>query len=353
MHRIENTNIKRLTPLVPPRALKAEFPATEAAADTVVKGRTAVQKILAGEDHRLIVVVGPCSVHDVDAVREYAERLQDLSEEVEDQFVLVMRAYFEKPRTTLGWKGLINDPNLDGSYDMSRGLSEARRLLRDLAELGLPVATEVLDPIVPQYIADLISWAAIGARTTESQTHREMSSGLSMPIGFKNSTDGNLEVAVNAMLSAQSSHHFLGIDEDGLSCILETTGNAWTHLILRGGTDGPNFDRLHVANARGLLEKANLPVRIMVDCSHANSSKDHRNQPLVFQDVVAQVVDGGQGLVGMMLESHLEDGRQNLTNGREGLAYGVSITDACLGWDATATLLREAHRKLAARAVHA
>ncbi|MCC6144920.1 MAG: 3-deoxy-7-phosphoheptulonate synthase [Candidatus Hydrogenedentes bacterium] len=353
MQRIENTHIRRLTPLVSPRTLKAEYPASEAAAETVVKGRGAVERILAGEDHRLLVVVGPCSVHDVESVREYAQRLKDLSTQVEDQFVLVMRAYFEKPRTTVGWKGLINDPNLDGSYDLERGLREARHLLLDLAEMGLPVATEVLDPIVPQHIADLISWAAIGARTTESQTHREMSSGLSMPIGFKNSTDGNLEVAVNAMLSASNGHHFLGIDEDGLSCILETTGNPWTHLILRGGTDGPNFDRLHVAEARSLLEKADLPVRIMVDCSHANSSKDHKRQPLVFEDVVAQVMDGGRGIVGMMLESHLHEGRQNVTCGREGLAYGVSITDACIGWEETEDLLRKSHARLSTRTVTA
>jgi 3-deoxy-7-phosphoheptulonate synthase len=328
--------------------LKNELPTTDGAYKTVAEGRAAVHAILDGQDPRMLVVVGPCSVHNPDLACEYASRLVALREEVKDSLQIVMRTYFEKPRTTLGWKGLINDPHLDGTYDLTTGLQTARKLLLDLAEMGMPTATEMLDPIVPQYIADLVTWASIGARTTESQTHREMASGLSMPVGFKNSTDGNLQVAINAMLSARGGHHFLGINQEGRSCVVQTRGNGGGHLILRGGGGKPNYDRPHVVEAEQQLQAAGLEPRIMVDCSHANCNKEFAKQGEVMKNVVEQRVNHDSALVGLMLESNLEEGNQKLTDPKD-LRHGVSITDPCLGWEATEALIRHAADKCLSR----
>jgi 3-deoxy-7-phosphoheptulonate synthase len=294
-----------------------------------------------------MVITGPCSIHDETAALEYARKLVDLQAEVQDHFYLIMRVYFEKPRTTVGWKGLINDPELDGSCDMQAGLRRARRLLLEITAMGLPTATELLDPITPQYIAGLICWAAVGARTTESQTHREMTSGLSMPVGFKNATDGDLGVAVNAIMAAAAVQNFIGIDPAGRCCIVRTTGNPWTHLVLRGGGGRPNYDTVSIAEACQKLANKGLPQAIMVDCSHANSNKDYRRQPQVWQDVVNQRLDGNQAIIGMMLESNLAAGNQKIPTNLNELAYGVSITDACIDWETTAQLIRSAHEQLA------
>ena len=316
---------------------------TPAAAETIAHGRDAVNRIIAGEDDRMLIIVGPCSIHDADVATDYASRLKKLAAELEDHFLFVMRAYFEKPRTTVGWKGLISDPHLDGTNDIGTGLSKARELLITLAEMGLPTATEVLDPIVPQYISDCVAWASIGARTTESQTHREMASGLSMPVGFKNSTDGNLQVAINALLSAQNPHHFLGIDQNGKTCVVATRGNKSGHVILRGGTNGPNYDPVSVAEAEEQLQKAGLTPRIVVDCSHANSNKKPELQEKVLESVVRQRVGGTTSIIGAMIESNIHGGRQDMpTNGAK-LAYGVSITDACMDWDSTEAAFRTVH----------
>ena len=344
----QNLNVVALRPIVTPRQLVAELPVSNAAHATVLDGRRQVGDVIAGRDPRLLVVVGPCSVHDVDAARAYAEKLAGLRADVEDQLLLVMRVYFEKPRTTVGWKGLINDPSLDGTFDMNRGLRLARQLLLDVNALGLPCATELLDQIVPQYIDDLVAWAAIGARTTESQSHRQMASGLSMPVGFKNSTDGSVQVAIDAMKAARSSHHFLGIDEDGRTVIVQTRGNDAGHIILRGGQGRPNFAPENVADAAATLVKAGLPSRLMVDCSHANSSKRHENQAVVWQSVVDQrlVAAPPSPVVGVMVESNLNDGRQDVGSDVSTLKYGVSITDACIGWDTTERLLRDGAERL-------
>ena len=335
----ENLNVVGTHAIVTPRALSAQIPMTPRANATVVAGREAIRKILRGEDDRLLTVVGPCSVHDVTAARDYAERLAKLLPKVSDRLLVVMRVYFEKPRTTVGWKGLINDPNLDGSFEMETGLRLARQLLRDVNEMGLPCATELLDPIIPQYIDDLLAWAAIGARTTESQTHRQMASGLSMPVGYKNSTDGNLQIAVDAMKSARSGHHFLGIDEDGRTCVVQTRGNTDGHAILRGGGNRTNFDPENVKLAAEMLTKAGLPPRLMVDCSHANSSKKHENQITVYASVMEQRRQPGCPIAGVMVESFLEPGRQDVPSDRQQLKYGQSITDACIGWDETERML--------------
>jgi 3-deoxy-7-phosphoheptulonate synthase len=303
--------------------------------------------ILAGRDRRLFVVVGPCSIHDPAAAMEYAHKLKALADELAEQLFIVMRVYFEKPRTTVGWKGLINDPHMDDSFCIDEGLHVARRLLVDLNDLGLPCGTEALDPITPQYLGDLIAWSAIGARTTESQTHRELASGLSSPVGFKNGTDGNLDVALNAMLSAAQPHAFLGINGDGQVAVTQTRGNAFGHLILRGGAV-PNYDSVAVSEAESALQTSKLPVNIVVDCSHANSRKNHALQTLVLKDVVHQIVDGNQAIKGVMLESNLFEGNQKLGQPKD-LRYGVSITDACLGWDTTAACLRDAATRLRAR----
>ena len=328
-------------PLVPPAVLHAELPISEQASRTVQLARERIKAILHAGDHRLLVIVGPCSVHDVDAAKEYAALIAAAQHRHRDDLEVVMRVYFEKPRTTVGWKGLINDPHLDGSYDINTGLRRARGLLLHLAELGLPAATELLDPVVPQYIADLISWTAIGARTTESQTHREMASGLSMPIGFKNGTDGSTITAINAMEAAALSHHFLGINKDGQAAIVTTTGNPDGHLVLRGGKAGPNFHSEAVATAAAQLAAEGLPARLMVDCSHGNSNKDYRRQGEVLQDVAQQVRAGSMHVMGVMIESHLVEGHQKIPADLSLLTYGQSITDACIDLSTTLELLEQ------------
>jgi 3-deoxy-7-phosphoheptulonate synthase len=340
MLQTRNIRVARLEPLTPPRLLREELPATDADYQVVVRARDTIRAILAGRDPRLVAVVGPCSIHDPEAAVEYARRLSELARRVEDTLFVVMRVYFEKPRTTIGWKGLINDPHLNGSNDMQLGLRLARRLLLDITRLGLPAGTELLDPIVPQYVADLISWSAVGARTTESQTHREMASGLSMPVGFKNSTDGNLAVAVNAMESARHPHTFLGIDDQGTASVVHTTGNPDGHVILRGGSK-PNYDAASLRACETLLRAKRLPWRVMVDCSHAQTGKDYTRQPEVLADLVRQIRDGGSPIMGFMLESNLAAGNQPVAD-RGRLTYGVSITDACIDWPATARCLGEA-----------
>ncbi len=342
----QNLHVKETARLITPRALKDHLPMTEACNRTVVESRQRVTAILQQRDPRLLVVVGPCSIHDVDGALEYANRLNAIRREVSDAMEIVMRVYFEKPRTTIGWKGLINDPHLDGSYDIETGLKNARRLLMDITSMGLPTATEFLDPIIPQYTADLISWAAIGARTTESQTHREMASGLSRPVGFKNGTDGSLQIALDAMLSARTPHSFLGIDQDGITSVIRTTGNPVGHVVLRGGRSRPNYDRQSIQEAEQHLKKAGLADVLMVDCSHANSGKQHSRQEEVWDNVILQRAEGNRSLIGMMIESYLQEGNQPFPQPVEKLCYGVSITDACLGWEVTERMLRTGHAKL-------
>jgi 3-deoxy-7-phosphoheptulonate synthase len=338
---LEDRNLVSLSPLVSPRAVKAELPATPRAVATVRRARAQVRDLLHGRDRRrLLVVVGPCSLHDEAAALAYAERLRVLARETDDALLVVMRSYFEKPRTALGWKGLINDPHLDGSCDIPHGLRLARRILLQLGELEVPCATEILDPVTPQYLADLISWAAIGARTTESQTHRELASGLSMPVGFKNGTDGSLQAAANALVSAAHPHHFLGIDASGATAVVRTRGNADGHLVLRGGSGGPNHDPASVAKAAALAGARSLARGVLVDCSHDNSGKDPTRQAEVCRATLAQWREGRDALLGVMLESHLHPGRQDWAGGAP-LAYGVSLTDACIGFEETEGLLRE------------
>lgn len=340
----ENLNVLAQQTLLPPSQLHDAVPATARASQTVGRARADVVDVLQGLDRRVLVVVGPCSIHDPVAAMDYAQRLKHLADELADQLLVVMRVYFEKPRTTVGWKGLINDPRMDDSFHIEEGLHLARQLLVDLNDMGLPCGTEALDPITPQYLGDLIAWSAIGARTTESQTHREMASGLSSPVGFKNGTDGSLDVAINAMLSAAQPHTFLGINGEGQVALTQTRGNAYGHLILRGGAQ-PNYDSVAVAEAEAELTKAKLPVNIVVDCSHGNSRKNHALQSLVLKDVVGQIVDGNRSIKGVMLESNLGEGNQKLGDPKA-LRYGVSITDACLGWEATAEGLRDAAARL-------
>jgi 3-deoxy-7-phosphoheptulonate synthase len=342
---LENLNVAETEVLITPTALKAQLPVPEAVGASVQASRQVVQNILEHSDHRLLVVVGPCSIHDTDAAREYAQRLKQLADEVSAELFVVMRTYFEKPRTTVGWKGLINDPYLDDSFRVGEGLEIARRLLLDITTLGLPVSTEALDPITPQYLQDLITWSAIGARTTESQTHREMASGLSCPIGFKNGTDGSLDVAINALESAVSPHRFLGISSSGQVSVIRTKGNQHAHIVLRGGSPGPNYDAESVAACEAALEKIGQVPNIMVDCSHANSNKDHRRQADVARSVAEQIEHGNRSLMGLMLESNLEEGNQPI-NGGSNLRYGVSVTDACIDWPTTESLLRELARRL-------
>jgi len=337
----QDLHVKGMVPLLPPRALKAQLPMTEAAGATVTQGRENIRRILAQTDPRLLVVAGPCSIHDVAAALEYAGRLGALRRELRGRLEIVMRVYFEKPRTTIGWKGLINDPHLDNSCDIEAGLKQARLLLLQLGEMGLPAATEFLDPIVPQYLDDLVTWAAVGARTTESQTHREMASGLSMPVGFKNGTDGSCQSAIDAMGAAMRPHSFIGIDQDGVTSIVRTTGNAVGHLVLRGGRARSNYDAESIREAESKLAQAGLPGVLMVDCSHANSGKQHARQEEAWRSVVAQRLAGTRSLIGLMLESFLQEGSQPFpVKNPAGLRYGVSITDACLGWDVTERLLR-------------
>jgi len=343
---INDLNVASNETLITPEQIKLEIPLTERAQRTVSAGRQVVRDILDGKDHRLFVVVGPCSIHDIKAAHEYAERLKVLAEEVSDTLYLVMRVYFEKPRTTVGWKGLINDPYLDDSFKIQDGLHIGRKLLLDLAEMGLPTATEALDPISPQYLQDLISWSAIGARTTESQTHREMASGLSSAVGFKNGTDGGLTVAINALQSVSSPHRFLGINQQGGVSIVTTKGNAYGHVVLRGGNGKPNYDSVSVAICEQELKKASIKPNIMVDCSHANSNKDPALQPLVMDNVANQILEGNQSIVGLMVESHLGWGNQSIPKDLQQLKYGVSITDACIDWESTEKTLRSMHGKL-------
>ena len=337
---LENLNIDGFDRMPSPAEIHAALPVSDAVASTVATGRRDLQRILGREDHRLMVVVGPCSIHDPVAGLDYAQRLRALADEVADTLLLVMRVYFEKPRTVTGWKGFINDPRMDDSFHIEEGVRKAREFLLRIGELGLPAATEALDPISPQYLGDLITWTAIGARTSESQTHREMSSGLSTPVGFKNTTDGDLSAAVNAILSAARPHSFLGINDQGLASIVRTKGNAHGHLVLRGGSGRPNYDTVSISQAEAALRKAGLPENIVVDCSHANSQKNPRLQPLVLQDCAYQILRGNGSIVGVMVESFLEEGNQPIPSDLATLRYGCSVTDACLGWDDTATMLR-------------
>ncbi len=343
----DNLNIVRSEPLSPPARVRHEFPLTAEAADTVVAGRAAIEHILARTDPRRLLIVGPCSIHDYEGAVEYARRIRGLAGAVEDRLVLVMRAYFEKPRTRLGWKGLIYDPYLNGSYDIEAGVRLARKTLLAIAEIGVPAATELLEPVIPQYITDLISWAAIGARTTESQTHRQMASGLSMPIGFKNATDGSIRAAVDAIRTAASPHAFIGITGDGRAGVFHTRGNCFGHLVLRGGTGGPNHHPEHVAFARALMRRHGLIPNILIDCSHGNSGKDPCRQPEVMRETVGRVLPGTPALVGWMLESYLEGGAQPFPKSPgEAARPDVSITDPCLGWDETEALVREVYERL-------
>ena len=345
MIKTQDLRVLAVEPLVAPAVLKRELVGSDEIYALVSRTRAAVRDILTGRDARWLAVVGPCSIHDPIAALDYAQKLRGLAERVAGRLLVVMRVYFEKPRTTIGWKGLINDPHLDGTHDMQLGLRLARKLMLDIGHLGLPVGAELLDPITPQYLADLVSWAAIGARTTESQTHREMASGVSMPVGFKNSTEGNPLIAIHAMQSARKPHTFLGINQDGISAIVHTAGNPDTHVILRGGRT-PNYDAASIRACEELLRDAGLPARILVDCSHAQTQKDYTRQPEVLADLVGQARAGTRSIMGFMLESNLRAGNQSLAADRSALAYGVSITDACIDWAATERCVNEAAERL-------
>jgi 3-deoxy-7-phosphoheptulonate synthase len=346
MYRTQDLHVKEIVPLLSPKALKALSPTPEAVNDSVARARERVIRILRREDPRLLVVIGPCSIHEQASALEYAGRLAKLQKELADRMEIVMRVYFEKPRTTIGWKGLINDPHLDGSQDIETGLKIARKLLLEIAGLDLPAATEFLDPIVPQYIADLITWAAIGARTTESQTHREMASGLSMPVGLKNATDGSLQVAIDAMGATRHSHSFLGINEDGVTAIVRTNGNPDAHVVLRGGRAMTNYDAASIKAAEEKLTAENLPPVLMVDCSHANSEKKFAKQEEVWRSVIEQRAGGTASLIGLMVESYLEEGNQPIPKQLKQLRHGVSITDSCIGWETTERMLRWGYAEL-------
>ncbi|MEL6438488.1 MAG: 3-deoxy-7-phosphoheptulonate synthase [Cyanobacteria bacterium J06621_8] len=341
MEATSDLHVIETRPLLSPAYIKSELPLTPSIAHLVTQTREHVRNILAGKDQRVLVVIGPCSIHDVVAAKEYAAKLVKLRSQLQDRLEILMRVYFEKPRTTVGWKGLINDPHLDNSYDINTGLRTARKLLLDLAEMGLPAATELLDPITPQYIADLICWTAIGARTTESQIHRQMASGLSMPVGYKNGTDGSCAAAINAMLTARISHHFLGINQDGLASIVKTTGNPDGHLVLRGGSNKPNYEQGDVAEAVHALKQKAMNPRLMVDCSHSNSRKDYRQQVKVLDSINQQIKAGSENVAGVMIESHLVAGNQSIPNNGSPAVYGQSITDACVGWETTETMLND------------
>ncbi|MGC1387768.1 MAG: 3-deoxy-7-phosphoheptulonate synthase [Steroidobacteraceae bacterium] len=344
--RLQNVNVASSDLLATPEEVKRRLPLTARAADTVLRSREALRAILERRDPRLFVVVGPCSIHDVAAAREYAQLLKRLADQVAPTLFLIMRVYFEKPRTTVGWKGLINDPDLDDSFHIEKGILLARELLLHVAELGLPAGTEALDPIMPQYLSELISWTAIGARTTESQTHREMASGLSTPVGFKNGTDGALGASINALQSVKHPHHFLGITQQGQSAVFRTRGNPHAHIVLRGGGGRVNYDAVSIALAERELMQANLPATIVVDCSHGNSNKDPSVQPLVAENCVTQILDGNRSIVGLMLESHLKAGNQPIPKDLGTLEYGVSITDPCMDWPSTEALLLKLHQSL-------
>ncbi len=344
-----DTHIESSQRLPSPAELIQKLPISEAAATNVLNGREAIAAIINGTDPRKFVVVGPCSIHDVNAALEYAEKLKVLADQVSDQLLIVMRVYFEKPRTTIGWKGLINDPFLDGSFHIEKGLFQARQLLLQVAEIGLPAGTEALDPITPQYMSDLISWSAIGARTIESQTHREMASGLSVPIGLKNGTDGNIRVAIDALQASMTPHHFLGMNANGQVSIFRTTGNPYGHIILRGGGGKPNYDAETVQWVGDRLQELNLLPRIVIDCSHGNSNKDHTRQTIVFNEVIQQILAGNPSIIGLMLESNLYEGNQSIPRDLSRLKYGVSVTDKCISWAETERLILATHHKLACR----
>lgn len=342
MARTDNLNIERFSLLSAPDVIKAEIPLSAKAVDNVVAARADLENILSHRDPRLIVIAGPCSIHQRGDALDYARRLRQLAADVADQLFLIMRVYFEKPRTTVGWKGLIYDPGLNNSYDIEAGLRLARHILLDIAELGLPAATEILEPIIPQYITDLVTWTAIGARTTESQTHRQMASGISVPVGFKNATDGSMRIAIDAIKTAMSPHSFIGITGEGKVGVFRTRGNAFGHMILRGGSNGPNYGSEHIAFAREIMRKAGLVPNIIVDCSHGNSGKDPRQQATAMRDVLLQLRNGEHAIRGVMLESNLATGRQDIPAKTDDLRPGVSVTDACLGWAETESLIREA-----------
>lgn len=347
MEKTFNLHIRKVEEVPTPVELKAELPLTEEACEVVVKSRKEIRNIIHGKDKRLLAIVGPCSIHNTEAAMDYAKKLQGLRKEVEDEIAIVMRVYFEKPRTTVGWQGLINDPHINGTYDVVTGLKRARKLLLDITGLGLACTTEMLEPVIPQYTSDLISWAAIGARTTESQTHRNMSSGLSMPVGFKNGTNGDFQIAVNAIKSCAHPQSFLGINqEEGRVSVFHTGGNPDGHIVLRGGSNGPNYGAAHIKLAEKQLERANVGAGIIIDCSHANSSKDHDNQPLVLANIVDQKLAGNKSIVGFMLESNINAGNQPIPENLEDLKYGVSITDACVDWETTETIIKDAAKAL-------
>jgi 3-deoxy-7-phosphoheptulonate synthase len=344
--KVDNLNVESQEILVTPEQLKLDVPMSDTANSTLAESREVIRNILDRKDHRVFVVIGPCSIHDVDAAMDYANRLRTLAQEVSDTLYLVMRVYFEKPRTTVGWKGLINDPHLNDSFKIEEGLHIGRKLLLDILELGLATSTEALDPISPQYLSDCISWSAIGARTTESQTHREMASGLSSAVGFKNGTDGGLAVALNALNSVSKPHRFLGIDTNGQVSVIKTRGNGYGHIVLRGGSRGPNYDSVHIKLCEAELENSGLEANIMVDCSHANSNKAPELQPLVMENVTNQILEGNHSIVGLMVESNLGAGNQSIPADLSQLEYGVSVTDGCIDWDTTASAIREMHGKL-------
>ncbi|KAI9312829.1 3-deoxy-7-phosphoheptulonate synthase [Dichotomocladium elegans] len=347
---MEDLRVTGYNALLTPAYLQEEIPASQKANETVHKARQQASEILKGNDDRLIVIVGPCSIHDVDAAKEYCNRLLPIKQRLDGELLIIMRSYFEKPRTTVGWKGLINDPDINNGYNINKGLRVGRKLLCDLTDKGMPVAVELLDTISPQYLADLISWGAIGARTTESQLHRELASGVSFPVGFKNGTDGNVRIAIDAIGSSSSPHHFLGVTKSGTVSITHTTGNPDCHVILRGANSGPNYDKEHVAKAKADLVKAKIHPSIMIDCSHGNSNKDHRNQPKVADDVCAQLKGGEESIVGVMIESHINEGKQSVpAEGPVGLKYGVSITDACIDFETTEGVLERLAEAVKAR----
>ncbi|MBW3116839.1 3-deoxy-7-phosphoheptulonate synthase [Providencia rettgeri] len=342
---LNNVNIQDEQVLITPESLKEKYPLSRSNLHAIATSRQVIADIIHQRDPRLLVVCGPCSIHDVDAAIEYGERLKVLAEELSDSLYIVMRVYFEKPRTTVGWKGLISDPFMDGSFEMEKGLHIARDLLTNLVNMGLPLATEALDPNNPQYLGDLFSWSAIGARTTESQTHREMASGLSMPVGFKNGTDGSLSTAINALKAAAMPHRFMGINQSGQVCLLHTKGNSNGHVILRGGKT-PNYNAEDIAACEAEMKKAGLEPSLMVDCSHGNSNKDYRRQPLVVDSIIEQIINGNESITGIMLESHINEGNQTSEQARDTMKYGVSVTDACINWQTTETVLRKLHQTL-------
>jgi 3-deoxy-7-phosphoheptulonate synthase len=346
LERLSDINIDAFKVLATPDELRAELPLSPKAHDNIRRGREEIKAILDKKDNRLVVVVGPCSIHDINSAKEYGEKLHKLAQRVNDQLLIVMRSYFEKPRTTVGWKGFLNDPHLNDTFCVEEGIRMGRKLLIELSEIGLPLGTEALDPISPQYLQDTISWSAVGARTTESQTHREMASGLSVPVGFKNGTDGGMQVAINAMKSAMRPHHFLGINQKGQVSIIATKGNPYCHIVLRGGSSGPNYDSVHISMAEEQLRQSGLALNIMVDCSHANSNKDYNLQPLVLRDVGHQIRDKNNSITGVMIESHLFDGSQSIPKDKKDLKYGVSITDACIGWEKTEKAMLDLAKEL-------